>query len=297
MAAIVLLREHPPETATRKRLRHRYLDGGPADATDALNLAAFDRVQHVARGAIARNEPPLRAEQSSGDVREVDHRAAGRGAAEHDLGREDIGKRLDRRILAQKADRRLRVGIADVAKLVGVERPCGVAVERIDQHAWEHEPDRCAILGRGRIDSARHDATAGARLIGHDDNRIAGDVLLHVAREQARVGVEAAAGSGADHDGYRLVLEQRLLSASLVRCAGEQDTGRNGAHEAKFLLAHGLPVRLAVFVALAGRLCSFCPNTFSQAIELSGLGHRAGPQLVPFGAVVEHVGRIDQRDL
>src|SRR5215470_12517410 len=32
-------------------------------------------------------------------------------------------------------------------------------------------------------------------------------------------------------------------------------------------------------------------------MALSGLGHRARPKLVPFGPVVEHVGRIDQREL
>src|SRR5262249_36573502 len=103
--------------------------------------------------------------------------------------------------------------------------------------------------------TARHDAATGTRLIGHDDNGIAGDVLVHVAREQPRIGVEAAAGRGADHDGHRPVLEQRLtvaLRAGSVRCAGELNAGGNNAPEPKIVLAHDLPVA----AVLAG---SFAP--------------------------------------
>src|SRR5262249_29436189 len=120
----------------------------------------------------------------------------------------------------------------------------------------EHQADGGAILGRGRIETARHDAAAGTRLIGHDDGRIAGDVLLHVAREQARIGVQAAAGSGADHDGHRPVPEQRFLSAGLVRCASEQNAGRSGAPEAKIVLTHALPVS----AALAAAIYFCCPS-------------------------------------
>ena len=84
-----------------------------------------------------------------------------------------------------------------------------------------------AVLRRDVVEVRDRGVAAGARHVGDDHARIAGDVLAHVAGEQPRVDVVAAAGRGADDHGDLPALVE--LGDRVLRGGGR---GRRRRHSA-----------------------------------------------------------------
>ena len=112
------------------------------------------------------------------------------------------------------------------------------ADERLQQGAGVDGADDGPILRRGHGHMIGRQIAPRPRHVRDDDGRVAGDMIAHVARDEARVGVVAAPRRSADHDIDLLApveLRHRVLRAG--------EPGRDGCKrgEAKTGKPHGYP--------------------------------------------------------
>ena len=198
------------------------LQAGPAIAAHALHLAALDRDGVLAHPRIAGHDLELRAEQIVLHHRQVVGRRALGRAGDDQFVRQQVLEVLHRRILARDAHVGVAVGAADIDELARVVRRRHVADQRLQDGAGKDGADGGAVLRRQRIDVAGGLVAAGARHVLRHDRRVAGNVAADVPRDLARIGVVAAAGRRADHDGDLLAPVEFLDGILGSRTSREQ---------------------------------------------------------------------------
>src|SRR5262249_29498521 len=118
-------------------------------------------------------------------------------AAERDRLLQHVGPALDRRGMPADARRDLVGNAADPGELRTVELRAG-AKERRNAHLPSESAERGAVLRRKREQMLRGAQAAGARHVLWHDRGAAWDMLAHVARQETRIDVVAAAGVEAD---------------------------------------------------------------------------------------------------
>ena len=143
--------------------------------------------------------------------------------------REQFLERFHGGVGARDANVVIYRGGADMNELGGVVAQApGIAAERHVEQRVEHgavlqRADDSAVLGRHIIDLRSGRVARRARHVGHHHARIARNVFRHVASEEPRIDVIAAAGGRAD--------DQRDLLAAIElgdRVLGERAAGRKG---------------------------------------------------------------------
>ena len=179
-------------------MRRLRLDRGPAEPAHALHLAALDREVDLRRALVAAHDFELVAEHVIHQQREIDHGGAGRGGADDYFLGGELGDARNRHRVPHEGDVGLAVGAAEPDQLRGVELRARHQ-ERRGRDAVDRDADDGAVLGPLREELVGHHHAAGGRLVLHDDNWIAGDMIADVARDNAREQVVAAACGRADH--------------------------------------------------------------------------------------------------
>ena len=159
-------------------------DAGPADAADALNLAALHRQRDLAAAGIARHQLELGVEQVVQHHRKVTRRGAVAARADDQFVRQYVLEFLHRRVGAHEADVDVAVGVAEIEKFGRIVLHRRTAEQRLQDRAGKDRAGHGAVLRRDGIDVTGRAVRSGAAHVLHYDRRIAGDVIAKIAREQ-----------------------------------------------------------------------------------------------------------------
>jgi hypothetical protein len=192
----------------------------------AVNLAALHREMDFRRALVAGDDLEFESEQLVGEHRIVELGRARRLRAHHDLLAPGILEHLRGRGVPDVHGLRLAIGAAEPIELDRIEAHAGRLQQRRGRHAVEGSAHHRAVERPGVVERIGHGEAAGARLILHDDGRLARNMRGQVARKQARIDVVARADADADHEPQRLAVEEGgdvfLLRAG-ARDGGEED--------------------------------------------------------------------------
>ena len=171
-----------------------------------MHLAALHRQMDFRRRLVAGDDLELPAEQLLRQLRIVVLRRARRLRADDHLLGGEVGERLDRRGVPDIHRLGLAVGAADPVHLHRLEARAGRLQQRRGRQPVERGADRGAVERPRGVKLVGHGQRAGARLVLHDDARIAGNVFRQVAGQQPRVDVVARADADADDEPHHLAL-------------------------------------------------------------------------------------------
>jgi hypothetical protein len=169
----------------------------------------------------------LRPERVAQEERHVGAGIARRGAAQDErrtIGPTRIVDRFHRRVRPHEQD----IGVVRVARrraepgeVARIELHARVVPERAEQgHVAGEGAEDGAVLGRHIVEVIGGAQTSGAGHVLHDDAGIAGNVPAHVARQEPRIHIVAAARPIADDESDLLALVE----------IGDRISGRRG-HE------------------------------------------------------------------
>jgi len=138
--------------------------------------------------------------------------------------------------MPDRKHRKFLAGRAEPLKFFRVEGRLPVAVERLERDRVLEQADGGAVAGCDRVKKIGCSQSAGAGHVLHHEGRIARHVLLDVARDQPRHGVEAPAGARR-HDELDLLVSVEVgdrLRRRSGRCqdrGGDRGGGDGGASE------------------------------------------------------------------
>ncbi len=134
--------------------------------------------------------------------------------------------------LGDAADRDALLHVADPGEFGGLEARRVVTHQRLERDGVHEGGHHRAVLRRDVVEPVGGGEPARAGHVLHDDVRIARDVPAKMARQHARIDVEAGRGFVADHDvdGLALVEIRNLVGRRRDNGAGhQQQARRNGS--------------------------------------------------------------------
>ena len=138
------------------------------------------------------------AEHGVGQHREIVHGGAGRGRADDELSGECVCESLHRRGMPDIGDVRLAMGAADPDQPRSVVMGGRGLEQRIGGDRIERHADHGAVVRAERVKLVGHRNAAGGRLVLHDDQWVARDVLADMARDEPSEQVIGASRARAD---------------------------------------------------------------------------------------------------
>ena len=195
------------------------LHARPRPAAAAADLAALHRQQHFVAAAIAADEPHTGAEHAVDDPAELIGVGAGAGMGDHELLRQHVIEGCDAARVPRHAEAHFAAGAADPGEAGRVELRGLVAEQRFEGGRAVDGPETRPVARRGVVEQVGEPQSARALDVLRHDRGIAGDVLSHVPREHARMGIVAAADGRTDADLDRPALVEfgRRLGPRLCR--------------------------------------------------------------------------------